>query len=113
MRDFIGASSTSQRHSPCLSRSSGHRTGPASYSPHCRRLEISVPGLLSNPVLGATMMGQSERKVAVPCRIGECRFGECRLANVRLANKAGEMSPTGEGRISSVGDFFVFWFLFG
>jgi hypothetical protein len=58
------------------------------------------------------MMGQSERKVAVPCRIGECRFGECRLANVRLANKAGEMSPTVEGRISPAGEFFVFWFLF-
>jgi hypothetical protein len=58
------------------------------------------------------MMGQSERKVAVPCRIGECRFGECRLANVRLANKAGEMSPTVEGRISPAGEFFVSWFLF-
>jgi len=41
------------------------------------------------------MMGQSERKVAVPCRVGECKmgesrmveagFGECRLANVRVA----------------------------
>ena len=59
------------------------------------------------------MMGQSERKVAVPCRIGECKMGESRMVEAgfgecRLGQcKTSEMSPTSEGRISPAGEFFV------
>jgi hypothetical protein len=30
------------------------------------------------------MMGRSERKVAVPCRIGECKIGESRMVECRV-----------------------------
>jgi hypothetical protein len=59
------------------------------------------------------MMGQSERKVAVSCRIGECKMGESRMVEAgfgecRLGQcKTSEMSPTSEGRISPAGEFFV------
>jgi hypothetical protein len=42
-------------------------------------MKISVHGLLPNPELGATMMGQSERKVAVPRRIVGWKIGESRM----------------------------------